>query len=450
MPYARILLVDDDTSLLRLLSLRLESNGYQVDTADSGRQALAKLSACHPDLVITDLKMDDIDGVALFEHIQKDYPSIPVIMLTAHGTVSGAVSATRSGVFCYLTKPFDSQQLLLEVESALQQSYIEHGDSSDSLELAWRAEIITHSPLMEELLNQAYRVAQSEVSVLIQGASGSGKELLARAIHNASPRKKGIFVAINCAAIPHSLLESELFGHRKGAFTGADKEHTGLIETASGGTLFLDEIGDMPLEIQVKLLRVLENRQVRPVGASQSIAVDIRLISATHINVESAVEQRNFREDLYYRLNVVTLDLPPLAKRREDIPLLAKHFLAENRTENPQCVAKSFAPDAIDELVSAPWPGNIRQLLNVVEQLAILNTTPVISAQSVIRALRGKTGEIPTLASASTEFEREYLIRILQITQGNVTRAAQMAKRNRTEFYRLLKRHKLEASSFRI
>ncbi|MCB1755734.1 MAG: sigma 54-interacting transcriptional regulator [Gammaproteobacteria bacterium] len=445
----KILLVDDDASLLRLLSLRLNAAGYSVRTASGGREALGKIETLPPDLVITDLKMGQMDGLDLFERIQKNFPSIPVIILTAHGTISGAVDATRKGLFCYISKPFDSQQLLREVQSAVQQSHVPHSPATNTADQSWRKAVICKSPAMEELLNQAAKIAQSEVSILIQGASGTGKELLAKAIHKASQRRERRFVPINCAAIPDNLLESELFGHSKGAFTGADKQHTGLIEHADGGTLFLDEIGDMPLEFQAKLLRVLEEREVRPVGSSKIIPVDIRLISATHVNLEKAVEQKTFREDLYYRLNVMVLEIPPLSERREDIPLLAKHFLSNIQANSKHCSAKSFAPEAISHMMSAPWPGNIRQLLNVVEQVAVLSTTPVIPEQLVVRALRGKTGEIPTLATASSEFEREYLIRILQITEGNVTRAAKLAKRNRTEFYKLLKRHQLEASIFR-
>ncbi len=445
----RVLLVDDDINLLKLLSLRLKSVDFLVETATSGRQALGMLSAFQPNLVITDLKMNDMDGMSLFENMQKDFASIPVIMLTAHGTIPGAVEATRKGVFCYLTKPFDSQQLLSEVRSALHQSHNHAGYQESDNNNAWRQDIITQSPLMEQLLNQAFRVAQSDVSILIQGASGTGKEVFAQAIHKASHRNNGVFVPLNCAAIPDNLLESELFGHRKGAFTGASKHHTGLIESANKGTLFLDEIGDMPLDLQAKLLRILQEREVRPVGATQSISVDIRLISATHRDLDAAVDDHKFREDLYYRLNVVVLEIPSLAQRREDIPVLAKYFLKNTGRNNKHCLATSFSPEAIDQMIAAPWPGNIRQLMNVVEQVAVLCNTQIVPDSLIVKALRGKTGGVPTLASASSEFEREYLVQILQTTEGNVTKAAKLAQRNRTEFYKLLKRHKLEAASFR-
>ncbi|MBT8128051.1 MAG: sigma 54-interacting transcriptional regulator [Gammaproteobacteria bacterium] len=449
MALQKILLVDDDVSLLKLLSIRLKSAGYEIEVAENAHQALARLAFFQPHLVITDLRMGDMNGLALFDRIHQQYPSLPVILLTAHGTIAGAVDATRKGVFSYLTKPFDSQQLLTEIQQALQHTPALSSNEEDPSDRSWRANIITQSRLMEELLKQAQRLAKSDVSILIQGASGTGKELLAQAIHKASTRNKHPFVAINCAAIPCNLLESELFGHKKGAFTGADKNHTGMIETANKGSLFLDEIGDMPLDFQVKLLRVLEQRTIRPVGSSQTVDVDVRIVSATHINLEQAVENKTFREDLYYRLNIVILEIPSLHERREDIALLARHFLQKILKKTTHCIAKSFSPEALQRMMTAPWPGNIRQLLNVVEQVAVLSSTPVISEQLVIRALRGKTAAIPPLAKAQQEFEQEYLTRLLQVTEGNVTRAAALAKRNRTEFYKLLNKHHLEAAAFR-
>jgi len=446
----RILLVDDDPSLLKLLSLRLRANGFQVETASSGQQALGKLTALQPHVIITDLRMENMDGLALFEVVHKQFPSLPVIMLTAHGTIPDAVNATRIGIFSYLTKPFDSEELLQTIESALSLGCASKDkrltdDGNDD----WRHQIISQSTVMGELLARTWRIAQSDVSVVIQSDSGTGKELLARAIHNASPRYAAPFMPINCAAIPEALLESELFGHLKGAFTGASQNRVGLFEAASGGTLFLDEIGDMPMEFQAKLLRVLEDGRVRPVGSSSSIPVDVRIVCATHSNLEEAIKAGNFREDLFYRLNVVMLEIPPLRDRREDIPLLASHFLqlACGRAQN--CVARSFSPDAIEVLMTAPWPGNIRQLLNVVEQVVALCVTPVISASLIQIALRGKTGEVVPLARAQCDFERNYLVRILQMTQGNVSQAARLAHRNRTEFYKLLNRHQLEPHMFR-
>jgi two-component system response regulator GlrR len=301
---------------------------------------------------------------------------------------------------------------------------------------------------MEAVLAQAQRVAASDASVCIFGSSGTGKELLARAIHRASRRAGAPFVAVNCGAIPEGLLESELFGHKKGAFTGAIQDRRGLFQAAEGGTLFLDEVGDMPPPLQVKLLRALEERVVRPVGANDDVAVDVRIISATHRKLEERIATGEFREDLYYRLNVVKLELPALAQRREDIPLLAGHFLAR-LAERYGRSRLALSPEAMELLVSAAWPGNVRQLLNVVERAVALTATEVIPASLVRQALDAGAGSLTPLDEARRAFEREYLVRILKITGGNVTQAARLAGRNRTEFYRLLERHALEPSMFK-
>jgi two-component system response regulator GlrR len=442
-----ILLVDDDPDLLKLISLRLTSAGYRVRTADSGETALATVAVERPAAVITDLRMPGIDGLQLFDAIHRQHPALPVIILTAHGTIPDAVSATQRGVFGYLTKPFDSQDLLQKVAAALALSGGEPA-GSESTAGAWRAGIITRSARMEDLLRQAKLVADSDASVLIFGESGTGKELLARAIHQASRRSEKPFVAVNCGAIPGDLLESELFGHARGAFTGAVQAHKGLFQAADGGTLFLDEIGDMPLPLQVKLLRVLQEGEVRPVGSTQAIPVDVRVISATHRDLDSQREQGLFREDLYYRLNVVSLKLPSLADRREDIPLLAAHFL-RRLAERYRKPAPTLAPDAMALLVAAPWPGNIRQLLNLLEQAVALTPTAVIPATLVAAALKEDAAALVPFEEARKTFERDYLVRLLKITGGNVTQAAQLAKRNRTEFYKLLQRHRLEPGMFK-
>jgi two-component system response regulator GlrR len=301
---------------------------------------------------------------------------------------------------------------------------------------------------MEELLRQAELVAGGEASVFIQGASGAGKELLARAIHRAGHRAGAPFVGVNCGAIPENLLESELFGHKKGAFTGAIADHPGLFVAAQGGTLFLDEIGDMPLPLQVKLLRVLQERQVRPVGATETVPVNVRVISATHRDLRGELAAGRFREDLYYRLNVVSLRIPALAERREDIPLLADHFVRQLAERYGKPV-HAFAPAAMELLVAAPWPGNVRQLLNVVEQTVALATSHLIAADAVQRALHNEAVVLTSLDEARRQFEYDYLIRLLKIAGGNVTQAARLAQRNRTEFYKLLERHKLDAASFK-
>jgi len=432
----RLLLVDDDPSLLRLLTLRLEGEGYQVINADSAETALTLLAKQSVDVVLSDLRMPGLDGMSLFDEIAKRYKGVPVILMTAHGSIPEAVAATQRGVFGFLTKPLNPAELREVLQRALNQSLPEQEQ--------WREAIITRSPLMQNVLEQAYRVAQRDVSVLITGASGTGKELLAKAIHNASPRSAKPFVAINCGALPEHLLESELFGHSKGAFTGAVTEHAGLFREADGGTLFLDEIGDMPVALQVKLLRALQERQIRPVGSAKTIPINVRVLSATHRDLQQAMADGSFREDLYYRLNVVNLPLPTLEQRAEDIPLLARHVLQQSAERHHVKVTR-FSDDALQLLATAKWPGNVRQLVNVIEQCVALTQSPVISASLVEQALSQNSSYWPTLIEARDQFERQYLIRVLQMTEGNVTRAAELAGRNRTDFYKLLKKHELSA-----
>ncbi len=445
---ARLLVVDDDPDMLRLLSMRLNSAGYQVTAVTSAESALNQLEIEHPQLVLSDVRLPGRDGLALFDEIRKNHPTLPVILLTAHGTIPDAVEATARGVFTYLTKPYDARELLEKISQALalgSPAPMPGGTGGDD---SWRSEIVSRSSRMAELLAEAQMVAKSDASVLLRGDSGAGKELLARAIHKASSRANKPFVAVNCGAIPEALLESELFGHMKGAFTDAVANHKGLFQQADGGTLLLDEIGDMPPALQVKLLRVLQERAVRPVGAAQSIAVDVRIVSATHRDLDAAMEAGQFREDLYYRLNVVTLTLPPLSARREDIPLLANHFLQRLSTKYGKRLS-GFAPEALKALTTASWPGNVRQLFNVVEQVCALSSSPLIPLALVQRALRVPSVEVQTYADAKQRFERDYLVGLLKLTDGNVADAARLADRNRTEFYRLLQKHELTPGHFK-
>ncbi len=435
-----ILLVDDDPGLLRLLSIRLNAAGYGVRAVQSGEIALEAVETQRPDLVITDLRMDRMDGMQLLDELNRRCTGLPVLILTAHGTIPDAVSATQEGAVAFLTKPVDKTSLLDQVERALQLN------GGRKLARSWRAGIISRSATMEELLNQARRMAKTESSVLISGASGTGKELLARAIHRASERS-GEFVAVNCAAIPETLLESELFGHAKGAFTGALRERTGLFEHASRGTLFLDEIGDMPLSLQAKLLRVLQERRVRPVGSNTVLPIDTRVISATNQDLDAAMRDGSFREDLYYRLNVLELQMPTLAERREDIPVLVAHKLEDLANETG--VTKRFSPGSVELLMVAEWPGNVRQLFNLVEKTVALSASPVISVRQVKRALGDQSAAMRPFAEAREEFTRNYLIELMRLSQGNVSKAARMAKRNRTDFYRLLSKHRLDATDFK-
>ncbi len=443
---AHVLLVDDDADLLRLLAMRLGGAGYRVSTAESAEAALSLVARERPQLVVSDVRLPGQDGLALFDTLRQRHPLLPVILLTAHGTIPDAVDATRRGVFRYLTKPFDGKDLLDTVAEALALGAPPEPDPTHGE--AWRDAIVSRSAVMADLLAEAKLVAASDASVLIRGASGTGKELLAQAIHRASARAAQPFVAVNCGAIPENLLESELFGHVKGAFTGATSARRGLFQAADGGTLFLDEIGDMPAPLQVKLLRVLQERQLRPVGASAQVPVNVRVVSATHRDLDAALADGSFREDLYYRLNVVTLTLPPLAERREDIALLAQHFLSRLAAKYGKPV-NGFAPDALKALVAAPWPGHVRQLHNVVEQVTALATTPLVPLALVQRALRTPGVDVLSYAEARRRFERDYLVGLLKLSDGNVADAARLADRNRTEFYRLLQRNGLEPGLFR-
>ncbi|MCB1676341.1 MAG: sigma 54-interacting transcriptional regulator [Halioglobus sp.] len=440
----RLLLVDDDANLQKLLEIRLKAEGFDILCASSAEQALGLLRNNPVDLVITDLRMDGASGLELFTQVQHFYPGVPVIIMSAQGTIPEAVSATQLGVFEFLTKPLDKDLLLSTITAALEQSGTAHAEVADD----WREHVITRSPVLERILNQVRQVADSDVSILITGASGSGKELLARAVHQADTQRQGAMVAVNCGALPEQLLESELFGHVKGAFTGAVNEHQGLFRAAHGGTLLLDEVGDMPMPVQVKLLRALQERRIRPVGSTASEAVDVRIISATNRDLEQDMREGLFREDLFYRLNVVNFHLPSLAERAEDIPLLTRHFLRATGAYQAGKVT-SFAPAAMDIMIHAPWPGNVRQLQNVVQRTAALSTTPVITEALVRDALTLQEHYLPSLSQARLQFEHDYLVKVLRLTSGSVAAAAALAQRNRTDFYKLLKRHAINPERFK-
>lgn len=437
----KLLLVDDDVSLLKLLSIRLRHIGLEIKAVESAAEALAVLPVFNPHLVLTDLRMDEMNGMALYEQIQKVRPTLPVIIMTAHGTIREAVEATNLGVFGFITKPINHLDLNEQIEKAFK---VHAGAVSNFSDEKWCKNIIGQSSLMNELLNDVYRVAQSDISVYIQGESGTGKELIAQALHQASPRKSKPFIAVNCSAIPEELLESELFGHKKGAFSGAIESRKGLFEQANGGVLFLDEIGDMSPSFQVKLLRALQEGEIRPVGESITRSIDVRVVSASHRDLKQMVEEKGFRLDLYYRLNIVTLRLPNLAQRPEDIPLLVNFFIAQSKSK-----VKKISTEAMDILLGYEWPGNIRELKNVIEQACAFATTTLIPALLIENALQKKNLSMPSFSEAKKNFERDYLVQLLKLVGGNVSHAARIAKRNRTEFYRLLNRHMLKPASFK-
>lgn len=442
-PRSSVLLVDDDAKLRRLVALRLESEGYRVSPYASPVAALDHLNEENPGLVIADLKMPEIDGVELLSRLQQLRPDLPVVLFSAFGDVPEAVRAVHAGAIDFLTKPLDWDRLL-----EILHNHLNNTESPADYAEAFGNVITTRSSVMQSLLDDAYRVAKSESGVLISGPSGSGKEVLARALHGASPRKDKPFIAVNCAAIPAELLESELFGHKRGSFTGAQFEHRGLFRAADGGTIFLDEIGDMPLALQAKLLRILEDRQVRPVGEITSTPIDVRVISATHRDLEALVEEKAFREDLFYRLNIVHLRLPSLEERREDIPVLVGQRLAQLAEGSGR--RHVVSPEALNLLVAAPWPGNVRQLFNVVERAAVLTPGRVISA-SLVRRCLGRSEDTLTLSfdEARRDFSRRFLTGLLESAGGNVSRAARLAGRNRSDFYRLLSRYGLDPSDFK-
>ncbi len=440
----RILVVDDDQFILTMLSAWLESENYEVKTSSNGDEALRLLPEFHPHLVITDLRMEGMDGMALLRQIQDYSTVLPVIMLSGTAKIADAVRATHQGIFEFLTKPVDPEELFHCVEAALNQV----GSGGLSKETSFAPEIIHNSSVMSNLLKQAQRVAKTRSSVFIGGATGTGKELLAHAIHRASPRAKEVFLAVNCGALSEQLLESELFGHEKGAFTGAVRKNLGLFQAADGGTLFLDEIGDMPASLQVKLLRVLQEGQVKPVGGVTSIDIDVRIISATHHNLEDSVKRNEFREDLFYRLNVIPLYIPPLSERREDIPLLIEHFLSLHANNEELEETPRFSPEALEYMVSMPWRGNVRQLQNVVERCSVLSISPLIPISLVKQALRESENRFQTLTEARDEFDCYYLTRVLRMADGDVSKAAEIAGCSAEEVRKLAQKHKIDPSRF--
>lgn len=434
-----VLLVDDDEDMLRLLGIRIGSEGFEVKTASNGDDALTSILQQLPDVVVTDLKMPGMDGMGLLETVQRKYPTLPIIMITAHGTIPDAVLATKQGAVGFITKPVDKEELLAQLKEATRASRVHAPIEKDTT-------IVSRHLGVQEVMSKARRAASAGIPVLISGESGTGKELLARFIHESSQRP-GDFVPVNCSAIPDTLLESELFGHVKGAFTGADQARQGLMQAAEGGTLFLDEIGDMATGVQAKLLRALQEKKIRPVGARTEIDVDVLVVSATHRNLSTMIASGDFREDLFYRLNVIQLSLPPLRDRPEDIPLLVQHFLAQLADETGE--QKIFSPEAFEVLANQTWQGNIRQLNNVVQQCVAMASGDVISASQVRDALGEDQVHHASFNEARDEFTRHYLVQLLKFTDGNVSQAARLADRNRTDFHKLLKKHNLDSREFK-
>jgi two-component system response regulator GlrR len=452
MMHGKILVVDDDRNLLELARMRLESASYEVSTALTEEQAVETVKAEPVDLSIVDLQLVRQDGISLMQELHAINPEMPVIILTAYGTIESAVEAMKKGAYSYLTKPFESRELLFQLEKALENRRL----NSEIKRLRGLLEerygfnnIVAKSEKMRKVLELVSRSAKTDSTIYLHGESGTGKELIAKAVHLSSDRRDQVFVAINCAALPEPLLESELFGHEKGAFTGAIRKTPGLLTQANKGTFFLDEIGDMSLSIQAKLLRVLEERKFYPVGAEKPVEVDIRLIVATNKDLDAEVKKGAFREDLFYRIHVIPIFLPPLRDRREDIPPLVEHFI-EQFNERTKKEIKGLAPQAMQRLMLNDWPGNVRELEHVIEYAVAMTQTDVITEDLIL--LRTKSSaEEPwrPLKQAKGAFERNYLIRLLELSGGNVSQAARLAGKYRADFYDLMRKHGLSVDDFK-
>jgi len=464
----KILVVDDDKNLLELAKTRLAAANYGVTVALGQEEALEAVNNISFDLAIVDLRLADEDGITLMEKLHALFPGMPVIILTGHASVEGAVDAMKRGAYTYLTKPFDPRELILQIGRALESCKLASENQMLKGMLKEKydfANIVAKSDKMQRVLEAVSRIAKTDSTVYIHGESGTGKELIAKAIHLASPRKDKPFVAINCAAIPETLLESELFGHEKGAFTGAVRSTKGLFTQANEGTLFLDEIGDMPLSIQVKLLRALEERQFYPVGGEKPVQVDVRVVVATKKDLVEEVKKGQFREDLFYRIHVIPIVLPPLKDRIEDIPYLVDHLLKKISQQMKRDV-KGLTPKAMEKLMQHDWPGNVRELENTLEYAVTMTQRDIVTDDLVLQtkvstgavATTGDTiqaqllptnGSFKTLKEARSEFERAYLVRLLHSCNGKATRAAEIAGKYRADFYDLLKKHDIKLAEFK-
>ena len=445
----QILVVDDDEGLLHLLKMRLSAEGFAVTSCTTGHEALVEAKKKMFDLAITDLRLHGEDGLDVTEELLRIHPQLPVIILTAHGSIPNAVEAMQRGAFGYLTKPFDDKELKATIEKALsQQRMSKEIQRLKSLvkELYGLENVVARSPAMQRLFQQIAQVADSDATILLFGETGTGKEVMARVAHTNSRRSKGPFVALNCAAIPETLFESELFGHVRGAFTSAHGAKKGLFQSANGGTIFLDEIGEMPLSMQVKLLRAVQEREVREVGSELSTKIDVRIIAATNKDLGEAVKNGSFRNDLYYRISVVPLFIPPLRDRRDDIPLLAQHFLKiSNQRANKD--VRGFTPTALHRLMVNPWPGNVRELENAIEKAVVMTRQDMITPDLLPSVGVSPDTPLKPLTEAKEEFERTYLKNVLQLTGGNISRAAQFAGRYRADFYKMLRKYGLHPST---
>jgi len=450
----KILVVDDDTGLLTLMKTRLAAAGYDVILAGEGDEAIGLAQQKVFDVAVLDLKLEGTDGISLMERLLQIQPSLPVIILTAYATIASAVEATKKGAYDYLTKPFEAKSLLHSIEKALEVGRLRvELDRLRSLikERFDFENIIASSDKMQRVLGQVSQIAATDSTICLYGESGTGKELIAKTIHLASNRSDRHFVAINCGAIPEGLLENELFGHVRGAFTGADQNKKGLLQQADEGTLFMDEIAELSPALQVKLLRVLQEQEFYPVGSVQPNRVNVRFIAATNQDLGKAISEGKFREDLYYRIHVIPVYLPPLRERPEDIPLLAQHFLRHFNLEMNKSI-QGFSPQTMQQFMLHRWPGNVRELANVVERSVALAVDGLILPEHLLlgeQNVAPRQSKLLPFNKAREEFERAYVVQVLTATHGNVSRAATLAGRYRAEFYKLLRKYDLNPASFK-
>ena len=467
MSAGNLLVVDDDQNLIELIGLKLKAEGYEVTTATTGQEAVQAAKAAIFDLCIVDLRLSDQDGISVMRELHSINPGMRVIILTGYGTVESAVQAMQEGAYSYLSKPFNTQELLLQISRALENRRLnsEIQRLKGLLEQAYDfPNIVAKSGKMRSVLDIVSRIADTESTIYLQGESGTGKELIAKAIYLASSRRDKPFVAVNCAALPEPLLESELFGHEKGSFTGADKSTRGLLSQANNGTFFLDDVGDMPLSIQAKLLRALQDKQFYPVGSERPVAVNVRIIVATNKNLEEEVAKGNFRLDLFYRLHVIPIHLPPLRERKEDIPLLADRFLKQISQQMKKKI-KGITPEAMRKLMLYDWPGNVRELENTLEYAVAMTRHDMLTEDSILHTkgttansartedlatfVNGTKGPVKSYKSAKYEFEKGYLVHLLKLCGGKASEAAKLAGKSRTDFYELLRKHEIKIDDFR-
>ena len=454
---ATLLVVDDEPQILQVVSGILQDEGFEVLTAPDGEAALKRVGEDPPDLVLLDIALPGMDGLEVLDRLKRQYPFLPVVIISAYGSVENAVKATRLGAYDFIEKPPHADKILLTVRNALEMARLSEENRRLRQQTAPVKEIIGDSDAIRRLREQLRIVAPTNASVLITGENGTGKELVARALHAFSRRAHKAFVEVNCAAIPEELIESELFGHEKGAFTGATLRRRGKFDLAHEGTLFLDEIGDMSLKTQAKILRILEEQRFERVGGSRPIQVDVRVVAATNKNLEEEIGKGSFREDLYHRINVIPLNVPPLRERGQDIPLLAAHFLKELAAEN-DVPPKTFSDRALERLAAMPWPGNVRELKNFVWRLAILSPGAVIDAADLPLAGAHQEPEpgaadpesmdpflrVPSFREARALFEKQFLRRKLAECRGNVSLLAEKIGLERSHLYRKLRAYGLE------